>query len=218
MNLEKRSTGFQPVYFRRPRAGSPCSVKLIAATASPRRHTILKKLGVAFEVIVPHVEEIHDGNDPVGTVLHNARAKYVATRSACLEGERPREPMPILAADTLVWFEGELIGKPRDLDEAKVFLLRFSGKTQIVFTAVAMGTGAEPELRVEASSVRFKILDEAEICAYVAQVHLNLLDRAGAFDIDESGERLIAGWSGSYTNIMGLPEEVVRGWLERLRL
>ena len=184
-------------------------MKLIAATASPRRHAILKKLGVAFEVVVPHVEEIHDGNDPVGTVLHNARAKYVAVRATCHNAA-------VLAADTLVWFEGELIGKPRDLDEAKIFLRRFSGKTQIVFTAVAMGTDAEPELRVEASSVRFKILDEAEICAYVAQVRP--IDRAGAYDIDESGERLIAGWSGSYTNIMGLPEEVVKGWLERLRL
>ena len=182
-------------------------MKLIAATASPRRHAILKKLGFAFEVVVPDVEEIHDANDPVGTVIHNARAKYVAARATCHDA-------PVLAADTLVWFEGELIGKPRDMEEAKEFLRRFSGKTQIVFTAVAMGVGAEPEVRVEASSVHFKKLDEAEIRAYVAGVRP--LDRAGAYDIDESGERLIAGWSGSYTNIMGLPEEVVAGWLERV--
>ena len=181
-------------------------MRLIAATASPRRHAILRRLGVDFEVAVPDVEEIHDGNDPVGTVIHNARAKYVAVRAACHENA-----VPILAADTLVWFEGELIGKPRGEEEAKEFLRRFSGRAQIVFTAVAMGTGAEPEVRVEASSVRFKILDEAEIAAYVAEVRP--LDRAGAYDIDESGERLIAGWSGSYTNIMGLPEEVVRAWL-----
>ena len=184
-------------------------MRLIAATASPRRHAILRRLGVAFEVLVPDVEEIHDGADPVGTVVHNARAKYVAIQTTCHNAA-------VLAADTLVWFEGELIGKPRDFEEAKNFLRRFSGKTQIVFTAVAMGTTAEPEIRVEASSVHFKILDEAEICAYVAQVRP--LDRAGAYDIDESGERLIAGWSGSYTNIMGLPEEVVRGWLERIKL
>ena len=179
-------------------------MKIIAATTSPRRHAILKKLGVDFETVLPRVEEIHDGEDPVGTVVHNARAKYAAVRAT-------RRGVPILAADTLVWFEGELIGKPRDEGEAKQFLRRFSGKTQIVFTAVAMGEDAEPEIRVEASSVRFKILDEAEICAYIGEVRP--YDRAGAYDIDESGGRLVAGWSGSYTNVMGLPEEVVRAWL-----
>jgi len=180
-------------------------MKIIAATASPRRHAILKKLGVDFDVAIPDVEEIHDGADPVGTVVHNARAKYAAARAT-------RRNVPVLAADTLVWFEGELIGKPRDEEEARQFLRRFSGKTQIVFTAVAMGEGAEPEVRVEASSVRFKVLDEAEISAYVADV--KPLDRAGAYDIDENGGRLIAGWSGSYTNVMGLPGEVVRAWLK----
>ena len=182
-------------------------MKFIAATASPRRHAILRKLGAEFDVVVPDVEEIHDGNDPVGTVIHNARAKYAAVRAA-------NRGAAILAADTLVWFDGELIGKPRDMEEAKEFLRRFSGKTQIVFTAVATGVGMEPEIRVEASSVRFKKLREPEICAYIAEVRP--FDRAGAYDIDESGERLIAGWSGSYTNIMGLPEEAARDWLARL--
>ncbi len=183
-------------------------MRLVAATASPRRHAILRALGAAFDVVMPEVEEIHDGSDPVGTVVHNARAKYVAAHGLC-------HGAAILAADTLVYFDGELIGKPRDLEEAKTFLRRFSGRTQIVFTAVAMGTEAEPEIRVEASSVRFKELHEAEICAYVAEVRP--LDRAGAYDIDENGERLIAGWSGSYTNIMGLPSEVVKAWLEKLQ-
>ena len=183
-------------------------MKIIAATASPRRHAILRRLGVAFEVDAPEVEEIHDAADPVGTVVHNARAKYAAVQK--------RHPgAAVLAADTLVWFEGELIGKPRDLDEAKKILRRLSGRTHVVFTAVATGASAGPEVRVEASSVRFRELGEDKIAAYVAEVRP--LDRAGAYDIDENGGRLVAGWSGSYTNIMGLPEEVVRGWLGKTR-
>ncbi|MCL1888384.1 MAG: Maf family protein, partial [Kiritimatiellaeota bacterium] len=83
-------------------------MKIIAATASPRRHAILRRINADFEVAVPDVEEIHDGTDPVATVVQNARAKYVASRATCHD-----DTTAILAADTLVWFEGELIGKPR---------------------------------------------------------------------------------------------------------
>jgi septum formation protein len=92
------------------------------------------------------------------------------------------------------------------------FLRSFSGRTQIVFTAIALGRPgeAEPEIRVEASSVTFKKLSEETISEYLARTRP--LDRAGAYDIDENGELLIDHICGSYTNIMGLPEAVVRDW------
>ena len=178
---------------------------LILGSASPRRKKILRALGCTFTVSSANADEIHDASDPIHTVVTNAREKYRACRA--------RHPdAALIAADTLVWFEGRLIGKPKDLDEAADFLRAFSGHTQIVYTGVALGLpGREPEIRVEASSVRFKPLSEAALQTYLHKTRP--LDRAGAYDIDENGDLLIAGYSGSYTNIMGLPEAPVRDWL-----
>lgn len=181
-------------------------VPLILGSASPRRRKILERITSSFRVESVDVEEIHDAADPVRTVTHNARMKY----DTC----RERFPAAaLITADTLVWFDGELIGKPSDLEEAAEFLGAFSGSSQIVFTAVAMGMPDEdePAVRVEASSVHFKELSDAQIRDYLERTRP--LDRAGAYDIDENGDLLIERWSGSYTNIMGLPLGVVREWL-----
>lgn len=181
---------------------APCP--LIVGSASPRRHRLLREAGLPFEVLAAEAREIHDGNDPVGTVVHNALAKHAPCR-------RQRPDGCVLTADTLVLFEGDLIGKPRDMDEAALFLRRFSGRTQTVYTAVALSLpGLDAEVRVEASAVHFRPLDESTILHYLRRTRP--LDRAGAYDIDENGEMLIAGHGGSYTNIMGLPMEVVVDW------
>ena len=178
---------------------------LILGSASPRRKKILQALGCAFTVSSVDTEEIHDAADPVRTVVTNALEKYRACRLRHPEAA-------LITADTLVWFEGRLIGKPVDLDEAAQFLRAFSGRSQVVYTGVALGLPQrEPEVRVEASSVSFKILSEETLCAYLNKTRP--LDRAGAYDIDENGDLLIAGYCGSYTNIMGLPEAPVRDWL-----
>jgi septum formation protein len=180
-------------------------VPVVVGSASPRRHKLLRGLGIDFEVVVADAEEIHDANDPVGTVVHNALTKHAACRAL-------RPDACILTADTLVWFDGRLIGKPRDLGEASEFLRAFSGRTQTVYTAVALSLpGKDPDIRVEASAVHFKELDDATIQSYL--IRTRPIDRAGAYDIDENGDLLIRGHVGSYANIMGLPVEAVRDWL-----
>ena len=181
------------------------TIPLILGSASPRRKKILHALGCAFTVSTADTEEIHDAADPVHTVVTNALEKYRSCRQRHPEAA-------LITADTLVWFEGRLIGKPIDIDEAAQFLRAFSGRTQIVYTGVALGLPHQvPEIRVEASSVHFKFLSEETILTYLHKTRP--LDRAGAYDIDENGDLLIAGYSGSYTNIMGLPEAPVRDWL-----
>ena len=180
-------------------------IPFVVGSVSPRRHKLLRGLGLTFDVLAPQAREIHDAADPVGTVVHNALAKHVPCRAE-------RTEACILTADTLVWFDGRLVGKPRDLDEAAEYLRAFSGHTQIVYTAVALSLpGHEPDLRVEASSVRFRPLDETTIQTYL--VRTRPLERAGAYDIDENGALLISGYTGSYANIMGLPIEAVADWL-----
>ncbi|MBM4163683.1 MAG: septum formation protein Maf [Lentisphaerae bacterium] len=178
---------------------------MVLGSASPRRHKLLRGLGLDFEVVVADTEEIHDAADPVGTVVHNAVTKHTACRTL-------RPDACLLTADTLVWFDGRLIGKPRDLGEAAEFLRAFSGRTQTVYTAVVLSLpGTAPDIRVEASAVHFKELDDETIQRYLLRTRP--LDRAGAYDIDENGDLLIHGHAGSYANIMGLPIEAVRDWL-----
>ncbi len=181
--------------------------RFVLGSGSPRRQRLLREAGYEFEVVAPEAGEIADSADPVGTVTHNALAKLAACRTV-------RPDADILAADTLVWFDGKLVGKPRDEEEASCFLRAFSGRQQTVFTAVAFSRAgdAAPIVRVEASLVRFKVLSEADIADYIEAVHP--LDRAGAYDAADCGDRLIAEIVGSFTNVVGLPMETVRDILE----
>ena len=173
---------------------------LILASGSPRRAKILRDLGVAFEVVKTDAPESSYPGDPERTVRENALAK-----GAVLPSANP-PTRHVLSADTIVWLDGRIYGKPRDLAEAKAFLRELSGRTHAVFTGVAY----DGEARVVRSDVTFRPLTEETIDAYVAKV--NPLDRAGAYDIDECGELLVASYTGTYENIMGLPVEPLKEW------
>ena len=194
---------------------------LILASGSPRRAKILRDLGVEFEVVKTEAAEVSIPHDPVRTVTENAIAKL---RAAVAQERDPPEDegRAILAADTIVWFNGKIYGKPRDLAEAKAFLRELSGQTHTVFTGVAYvgignaqsrmaaagPNGFAPAIACERSHVTFRPLSDAAIDEYVARVRP--LDRAGAYDIDESGDLIVASYSGEYENIMGLPVEPLR--------
>ena len=98
------------------------TIPLILGSVSPRRKKILRALGCTFTVATANTDEIHDAADPVHTVVTNALEKYRACR-------RRHPEAALITADTLVWFEGRLIGKPADIDEAAQFLRAFSGRT-----------------------------------------------------------------------------------------
>ena len=183
---------------------------LILASGSPRRAKILRDLGVDFEILKTEAAEVSIPHDPVRTVTENACAKL---RAAVAQERDPPdvEGRAILAADTIVWFNNRIYGKPRDLDEAKEFLRELSGQTHVVFTGIAFWDGKGEDALATAcvrSEVTFRALSEEMIEEYVARVHPT--DRAGAYDIDESGDLIVASYTGSYENIMGLPVEPLR--------
>ena len=202
---------------------------MILASGSPRRAKILRDLGVEFEIVKTDAPEVSLPHDPEGTVLANARAKLRAAAVA-LERDPPAAlstERAILAADTIVWFAGKIYGKPRDLAEAKAFLRELSGNTHIVFTGIAYGVAylatfpaASPQVpsankslapiltACARSEVHFRALSDATIDEYIARVRP--LDRAGAYDIDESGDLIVDSYTGEYENIMGLPVEPLR--------
>ena len=171
-------------------------MKIVLASGSPRRAKILKDLGVDFEVVKTDAPEVFYPADPERTVRENALAKGAALL--------PRKG--VLSADTIVWFSNRIYGKPRDLEEAKEFLRELAGKVHTVFTGVAF----DGEVKVVRSDVKFRELSEATIEEYVARVRPT--DRAGAYDIDESGDLIVESYSGSYENIMGLPVEPLKEW------
>jgi septum formation protein len=171
------------------------SFKIILASGSPRRAKILRDLNVRFETVKTSGREVSYPEDPERTVRENSLLKGAAVASR-----------NVLSADTIVWFNNKIYGKPRDVNEAKDFLRVLSGNIHTVFTAVQYNG----EVKVVKSDVKFRELSEAMIDEYVSRV--NPLDRAGAYDIDESGDLIVESWTGSYENIMGLPVAPLVEW------
>ncbi len=183
--------------------------RLILASASPRRRELLAQLGVAFDVFVADVTEHEEAStEPRVMVAHNAalKAEWVSAR---------HPDATVLGADTTVFIDQHALNKPRDASEARAMLRRLSGRTHTVFTGIAVRRLSDG-LRIDegvASDVTFKPLDEATINVYLARVHT--LDKAGGYAIQEHPDLIIAGYTGSLTNIVGLPLETTKQILTR---
>jgi septum formation protein len=178
--------------------------KLILASASPRRRELLAKLGVKFDVVLAGITEHEDpSTEPKKMVAHNAalKADWVAAR---------HPDAFVLGADTTVFIDRTVLNKPRDLAEARAMLQQLAGRTHTVFTGVALRRHRDRVSVDEGvtSQVTFRAFDDAVIDAYFKIV--NPLDKAGAYGIQEGRELIIAGWEGSFTNIMGLPMEATK--------
>ena len=121
----------------------------------------------------------------------------------------------VLGADTLVFLGSEVLGKPRDLAEARRMLARLQGRSHQVVTGVSLIHLRKHQERIFAAStdVLFHPLNDAQICEYTTKV--NTLDKAGGYAIQESGEMLVSEISGSFSNVVGLPVELLRAELER---
>lgn len=173
---------------------------------------MLGSLGVPFEVVVAAVTEHEEAaTDPRMMVAHNAalKADWVADRNP---------DAIVLGADTTVFIDGQALNKPRDLDDARRMLRRLSGQTHTVFTGIAVRCRASG-LRIDegvASGVTFKELTDATIELYLSRV--DVLDKAGAYAIQEQGDLIVAGHSGSWSNIVGLPLETTKQILTRCGL
>lgn len=188
------------------------STPLILASASPRRRELLGQLGVPFDVVVAQVTEHEEAStDPRVMVAHNSalKADWVAAR---------HPDAVVLGADTTVFIDHHALNKPRDAAEARAMLRRLSGRTHTVFTGLAVRRQADG-LKIDegvASDVTFKPLDDATIENYLARVHT--LDKAGGYGIQEHSDMIVAGYRGSFSNIVGLPLETTKQILTRCGL
>ena len=173
----------------------------ILASHSPRRRELLAAAGFEFETVSAGVVEKFDPHLTLRELtVFNALRK--GTSVARLHPESV-----VLAADTLVALEGEVIGKPRDLEDAVQILRRLSGRTHEVCSAVSIShlAAARSACFQEISRVRFRRLGRKEIDHYFTKV--NPLDKAGAYAAQGHGAEIIARIDGSFTNVVGLPME-----------
>ena len=169
------------------------------ASRSPRRRELLQQIGVAHRLLDVEVDEtVRAGESPSDYVLRLSQDKAVAGLEACKKAER----LPVLAADTCVVIDGQLLGKPAGRQEGLSMLERLSGATHRVYTAVALDDG-RLATRLSVSEVSFRTLSEAEMAAYWATGEPT--DKAGGYAIQGQAAQFVRELRGSYTGVMGLP-------------
>lgn len=173
---------------------------LILASKSPRRKTILDSMKIAYQVVLPDIEEHVTGVYYQDIPILNARLKADAVAS-----ENPDSL--VLAADTVVEFNGLHLNKPADENEAVEMLLTLSGQEHRVVTGVCLQLRAEGVFCLfgDISTVRFKTYSRATVLEYMQKVYV--LDKAGAYAVQEHGSLIVDEIIGSVTNVMGLPSE-----------
>jgi septum formation protein len=186
--------------------------KFILASQSPRRVDLLTEAGYAFAAIPAIVDEAHDPElSPPELTCANAKLKALT-----VSHQHPKAT--VLGADTLVYVDGEPLGKPVDMTEAVAMLQRLVGRSHQVCTGVALCRQA-PALEVRfhvITNVTFHPLTKQEIKSYLAKI--NPLDKAGGYAAQDHGSDIIANIKGSWTNVVGLPMEALTQELNSLNI
>ena len=180
------------------------------ASRSPRRRELLHQIGVEHEVLTQRIkpargpdvnEDVRPGEAPRDYVMRVCRDK---AESGWTRIEQRKLPLrALLAADTTVCMGEEIFGTPADATEAAGFLARLSGSEHEVLTAVALKYQDRLELVLSSTSVRFRVLERAEIDRYVASGEP--MDKAGAYGIQGYAGAFVTEIRGSYSGVMGLP-------------
>lgn len=170
---------------------------LILASASPRRQHLLQEAGIAHRVVVPSVDErLLPEEAPA-----DAAARLAKEKAAEVAGRHPAAS--VLAADTIVVLEGEILGKPTSPTHARALLEALSGRAHEVITGVALVGPWGEEVFAVTTEVEFRPLRREEIAAYVASCEP--MDKAGAYGIQGKAAGFVRAIRGSYTNVVGLP-------------
>ena len=184
--------------------------KIILASNSPRRKELLAGLDVEFEVkVLPGIDESYPDNLPVEEI-----PQYIAQEKAEAYRNLIDEDTLVITADTVVVLGDEILGKPKDDEDACRMLRELSGKTHQVITGVCLTTLRKQKRFAVTTNVTFKAFTDDEINYYVS--HYHPLDKAGAYGIQEwIGHIGVTALNGSYFNVMGLPVQRIYSEMQR---
>lgn len=183
---------------------------VILASGSPRRQQFFKELGIDFEIRIKEIEEVF----PEG-LLAEEITNYLAKLKAEAFTNDLIDNDLLITSDTIVWLDGKALGKPKDFDDAVEMLLSMSGKTHEVITSVCFKTTKNEDILNCKTKVTFNSLTKEQIHHYLNEY--KPFDKAGAYGIqDWIGLTAISKIEGSYTNVVGLPTDLVFKYLDNL--
>lgn len=171
-------------------------MRVVLASQSPRRRELLSLVGIPHEVQPADIDESAFPEEAPA-----AHAERLAREKALVVAERATDAV-VVAADTIVVIDDQILGKPADADEARRMLTALAGRTHTVFTAIAVARAGRVESAVETVAVAFRPLTAAEIDAYVATGEP--LDKAGAYGIQGFGSTIVERIDGDYFAVMGI--------------
>jgi septum formation protein len=185
--------------------------KIILASGSPRRQQFFKDLDLDFEIRLKEVDEVYPDH---------LQGKEITDYLAKLKSEAFTDDMQpneiIVTSDTIVWLENKALGKPKDKDEAVQMLQSMAGKTHEVITSVCFKLMDKTDILNTVTKVTFNPISSEEIKYYIE--HYQPFDKAGAYGIQEwIGLMAIHKIEGSYTNVVGLPTDLVFNYLSNLK-
>lgn len=187
-------------------------MKIILASKSPRRVELLSQMGFAFEQRTVEIPETIDYALPLEQIPMVIAEQKLDAIMPFIE-----QDTLVISADTLVFIDREILGKPRDLDEAFQMLRKLSNNTHTVITGVCVWCKGKKDTFFDQTEVRFSELTDYEIKTYLSDD--KVLDRAGAYGVqDWIGTVGIASIHGSYTNVMGLPTQKLYEVMKRFGL
>lgn len=175
-------------------------MKIILASASPRRKALMQVLGLNFEIIVSECDETIDNSLPVCEIV-----KQLSLKKALAVSEEIKEDALIIGADTVVAYNDCILGKPKDTADAKNMLNMLSGKTHHVYTGFTIIRTSDKKIisDFEKTDVTFKTLTENEIENYIATK--DPMDKAGSYSIQGIASSFVTELKGDYNNVVGLP-------------
>ena len=178
--------------------------KLILASSSPRRAEILRKAGFDFDIVPAHADESRRPNEAATAYVRRLAEGKARTAARQLAKDAASDSTFIIGADTVVVIDGEILGKPSSVANAREMLRRLSGKTHDVYTGLAvLQRNGAAHTAVEKTRVTFEPLSEEEVEDYIASGEP--FDKAGAYAIQGRGGKFISRIEGCYFNVMGLP-------------
>ena len=172
---------------------------IVLASASPRRHELLGRIGITeFDIRIPEVEEsFPEGLTPQQVVEHISREKAEAAAKLCTDDEI------VITADTMVFLDQHRLGKPRDEEDALRMLTALQGRHHTVCTGVTVRRGTQVITESETTQVYFRSATNEELLAYIATGEP--MDKAGSYGVQGKGALLVEKLDGDFFNVMGLP-------------
>jgi septum formation protein len=187
--------------------------KIYLASTSPRRQALLRQLGVSFEVIAPDVAEQRLADESAATYVKRMAVEK-ARKVSRLVRQRQLPPRPVLAADTCILFDKEILGKPRNREHGESMLRRLSGREHTVLSAAAIVHLNAEHVALSESTVRFRALTQEEISYYWSTGEP--CDKAGAYALQGRAAAFVSRIDGSYSGIVGLPLYEVAQLLQQI--